>query len=271
MDTVTQRGTAIMPPADARQLGLEPDGKGKLYWSQRRGARTANNELRFYDNRGCHWRRGSDGAAGNSCTNAQPSWRIQDWDAHHSSSTWITWGAQHVPDTPAEWAQWSYTEFMKRKKEQARADAWTWRTGGTCRDGKFSGMAGVRLGYGWWHDGRELFLLIWERDWRILFLQEDTEEDIHSSKLMMPNLMHSRNNRHNQNLRAPKDLEIWFNSTSSRVITPPPPPPVKNNPLMICSRGYRTPWMKPLEIQRGSSQAERQRKSYASNFRWVDG
>ena len=127
MDTGNPTGTGTMSPAErARQLGLQSDGSGG-YIDPASGevvARTVNGELVFYDNRGATGGVVSDGAGGQQLANAQPSWSdpktgmLTTPPAQPESPEEIA----AVPDATPAVAPMGYTDFMKRKKEQAYAE-----------------------------------------------------------------------------------------------------------------------------------------------------
>ena len=127
MDTGNPTGTGNVSPAErARQLGLQSDGSGG-YIDPDSGqvvARTVNNELVFYDNRGATGGVVSDGAGGEQLANAQPSW------SDPKTGMLTTPPAQPespeelaaVPDATPAVAPMGYNDFMKKKKEQAYAN-----------------------------------------------------------------------------------------------------------------------------------------------------
>ena len=127
MDTGNPTGTGTISPAErARQLGLQSDGSGG-YVDPESGqvvARTVNNELVFYDNRGATGGVVSDGAGGQQLANAQPSW------SDPKTGMLTTPPAQPespeelaaVPDATPAVAPMGYNDFMKKKKEQAYAN-----------------------------------------------------------------------------------------------------------------------------------------------------
>ena len=127
MDTGNPTGTGTISPAErARQLGLQSDGSGG-YIDPESGqvvARTVNNELVFYDNRGATGGVVSDGAGGQQLANAQPSW------SDPKTGMLTTPPAQPespeelaaVPDATPAVAPMGYNDFMKKKKEQAYAN-----------------------------------------------------------------------------------------------------------------------------------------------------
>ena len=76
IDSGNPSGTGTVSPAErARQLGLQSDGSGG--YTDESGnvvARTVNNELVFYDQRGATGGVVSDGEGGQQLATAQPSW-----------------------------------------------------------------------------------------------------------------------------------------------------------------------------------------------------
>ena len=126
-DSGNPTGTGTMSPAErARSLGLQSNGSGG-YIDPETGqvvARTVNNELVFYDNRGATGGVVSDGEGGQQLANAQPSWRdpktgmLTTPPAQPESPEEIA----AVPDATPAVAPMGYNDFMKKKKEQAYAE-----------------------------------------------------------------------------------------------------------------------------------------------------
>ena len=123
IDSGNPSGTGAVSPAErARQLGLQSDGSGG--YTDESGnvvARTVNNELVFYDQRGSTGGVVSDGEGGQQLANAQPSW------SDPKTGMLTTPPAQPespeemaaVPDATPAVAPMGYNKFMKKKKEQA--------------------------------------------------------------------------------------------------------------------------------------------------------
>ena len=126
IDSGNPSGTGTVSPAErASQLGLQSDGSGG--YTDESGnvvARTVNNELVFYDQRGATGGVVSDGEGGQQLATAQPSW------SDPKTGMLTTPPAQPespeemsaVPDATPSVAPSGYSEFMKKKKQLAYAE-----------------------------------------------------------------------------------------------------------------------------------------------------
>ena len=125
IDSGNPSAAGMSPAERAQQLGLQSDGSGG-YIDPETGqvvARTVNGELVFYDNRGASGGVVTDGEGGQKLANAQPSWSdpktgmLTTPPAQPESEEELA----AVPDATPAVPPMGYTEFMKKKKEQAYA------------------------------------------------------------------------------------------------------------------------------------------------------
>ena len=126
IDSGNPSGTGSVSPAErARQLGLQSDGSGG--YTDESGnvvARTVNNELVFYDQRGATGGVVSDGEGGQQLATSQPSWSdpktgmLTTPPAQPESPEEIA----AVPDATPSVAPSGYNDFMKKKKQLAYAE-----------------------------------------------------------------------------------------------------------------------------------------------------